>query len=294
MSRLPALALATLLGLLLTRCGGFGQSGVSLPRSGDGVQTVSDAADSLVAHRSSASENARAAIGVTDAFGSVVREINEDEHFLTGFGAATKTDFSRTSTRVTPGAKRVLSVAALVMRPSFGNVSAYCQSSAGYTAKGIPSLDSTFGWQSGTFSGGTRMTDGLRFATWSANAAGKSVQAPVGGLSIVRSGDAVCPMMTPTYSINGATSTNTFSIPLSVTYRYGTLWNLSISNATFSDGENLDVATTPARQPEVAGVITKGNVELAGFRVNVRGNGTLTITSTGAQYVIADWIVVGT
>ena len=60
------------------------------------------------------------------------------------------------------------------MRPSFGNVSAYCQSSAGYTAKGIPSLDSTFGWQSGTFSGGTRMTDGLRFATWSANATGRA------------------------------------------------------------------------------------------------------------------------
>ena len=67
-----------------------------------------------------------------------------------------------------------------------------------------------------------------------------------------------------------------------------------ISNATFSDGENLDVATTPARQPEVAGVITKGNVKLAGFRINVRGVGTLTITSTGAQYVITDWIVVGT
>ncbi|HEX4013278.1 MAG TPA: hypothetical protein VHX17_05210 [Candidatus Cybelea sp.] len=293
MSRLPALALAALMGLLLARCG-VGQSGISLPRSGDGVQTVSDAADSLVAHRSSGSENAKAAIGVTDAFGSVLREINDDERFLSGFGAATKTDFARTSTRVTPGAKRVLSVAALVMRPSFGNVSAYCQSSAGYTAKGIPSLDTTFGWQTGTFSGGTRSADGARFATWSANATGKSVQAPVGGLSIVRSGDAVCPMMTPAYTIAGAAATNTFSIPLTVTYRSGSLWNLTISNASFSNGENLDAATVPARQPEIAGVITKGNVELASFRANARGKGTLTITSTGAQYVITDWIVVGT
>lgn len=294
MSRLPALVTAALMGALLTRCVGVAQSGVSVPRSSDGVQTVSDAADSLV-HRSSASENARAAIGVTDAFGSVVRDISGNERFLARFTGATRTDFTRTASGSTsPPSKRIVAVTSLVMRPSFGNVSAYCQSSAGFSAKGIPSLDETFGWQSGVFSGGTRMTDGFRFSTWSANASGKAVQAPIGALSIVRSGDATCPMMAPAYSLNGAEAINTFSIPLTATYRFGSLWDVSISNATFSDGEVLGVATTQGRQPQIAGVITKGNLELAAFRTNARGNGTLTITSTGAQYVLADWIVAGT
>jgi hypothetical protein len=33
---------------------------------------------------------------------------------------------------------------------------------------------------------------------------------------------------------------------------------------------------------------------LATFHTNASGEGTLTITSTGAQYAIADWIVTAT
>jgi hypothetical protein len=33
---------------------------------------------------------------------------------------------------------------------------------------------------------------------------------------------------------------------------------------------------------------------MATFRTDAGGDGTLTITSTGAQYVIANWVVVST
>ncbi len=50
---------------------------------------------------------------------------------------------------------------------------------------------------------------------------------------------------------------------------------------------------TPATRLAVTGVITKGETELGSFDENAAGNGTLTVTSTGAQYRIKDWIVVG-
>ena len=84
MARLATYAVAALAGLLLAGCSGgsFGQAGLSLPAASDGVQTVSDAADALDAHRTLASENAKAAISVTDALGSFVREISADQRTL--------------------------------------------------------------------------------------------------------------------------------------------------------------------------------------------------------------------
>jgi hypothetical protein len=285
MTRLAAFALAVLTGLLLVGCGAtLGQTGFSAPHAADDVQTVSDAADSLDVHRHSATENAKAAIVVTDALGSVIRSISDNERFLAG---------SSDSVRPRAAARLVLSRSQLVMQPSVGNVSAYCQSSAGYSIRGIPSLDETFGWQSGAYSGGTRTLGGRGLSTWSANATGQAVAAPIGGLSVDRTGDAGCPMMTPTFSVHGATASNAFSIPIMLTYRRGLLWNFTVSNAAFSDGESLNVTTSSVQQPVISGVITRGRTELATFRTNALGDGRLTITSTGAQYVIADWIVTG-
>jgi hypothetical protein len=72
------------------------------------------------------------------------------------------------------------------------------------------------------------------------------------------------------------------------------LWNLSVSNAMFSGGEILDVATSSDRQASFMGFIAKDGTQLAELRADGFGNGTLTITSTGAQYRLADWIVTGT
>jgi hypothetical protein len=240
---------------------------------------------------------------VTDALGSVIRDVSDDERFLSSFGATRskgmtvqmRDGFTRNSRRLSAPGARVLSISQLLMRPSAGTVSGYCQSSAGYTVTGIPSLDATFGWESGALSGGTRMTDGgHHFATWSADATGATVQAPLGKLSIARSGGGPsCPMMAPTFTVSGATASDTFSIPLTLTYRRGTLWNVNVSNAAFSGGESIDIVTSSDRKPIIAGVITKGSTELASLRTNVGGDGNLTITSTGAQYKISDWIVVG-
>ena len=80
-----------------------------------------------------------------------------------------------------------------------------------------------------------------------------------------------------------------------LTYRHGTLWNLSWSNARFAGGESVDVAWSSGRPPSTpTASITRGSKELATFHTNAYGKGTLTITSTGAQYAIADWIVTGT
>ena len=85
MARPAALAVAALAGFLLAGC--FGPAGLSLPAAVDGVQTVSDAADSLDIHRSTASENAKAAIAITDALGSFVRDISADQRALSGHAA---------------------------------------------------------------------------------------------------------------------------------------------------------------------------------------------------------------
>jgi hypothetical protein len=291
MARLATLAVAAFTGLLLAGCvGGLGPAGLSLPAA-DGVQTVSDAADALDAHRSSASENAKAAIAVTDAFGSYVRDINADQRALSGAQHPSAARQLVRQSIVGVSGKRILSGSQLVLRPGD-----YCQSSAGYTVNGIPSLDETFGWETGAFDGGTRATDGRGQATWFANASGAVVQGAIGGLSIARNGaQARCPIDAPAFILKGGESENAFSIPISMAFRHGQLANLSVADARFANGNNLAVTTRSNRQAiGVYGVIANGRTQVATFRTDGVGAGTLTITSTGAQYVIADWIVVGT
>lgn len=289
MARLAALAAAALAGLMLTDCAGgsFGQAGLSLPAA-DGVQTVSDAADALVAHRTTASQSARAAIAVTDGVGSFVREISADERSLaerTGHGPA----HSLRDYTVERNGKRILSASELVQRGR-----SYCQSAAGYLAGGIPSLDETFGWQSGAYTGGKRGSDSRGSSVWSANASGAVLQGSIGSLSIARIGGATCPMNAPAFIVRGGTSANAFTMPISMQFRRGELVNLSVVNARFASGDTLEVATRPDRQSiAVRGIIANGRIQVATFVANAFGDGTLTITSTGAQYAIGDWIVVG-
>jgi len=286
MARLAALAAALVIGVPLAGCAGLlGPAGFSLP-SADGVQTVSDVADALDAHRTSGSENAKSAIAVTDAMGSFVRDVSADQRAFSG---------PRTP-RVPERAKRIASHSELVFRTASGNMSEYCEGSAGYSLSGIPSLDVTFGWEGGAFSGGTRTTDGRGSATWTANATGAVVQGAIGSLSIARSGMiANCPMTVPAFTLKGGTSASAFSIPIALAFHHGELSSVNVPGAHFSKGESLYVTTDANRgMTAFSGIITKNNTQLATFRTNAAGSGMLTITSTGAQYVIADWIVVGT
>jgi len=289
MARLAALAAAALAGLMLTDCAGgsFGQGGFSLPAA-DGVQTVSDAADALVAHRTTASQKAQAAIAVTDGLGSFVREISADQRSMAGRAANISARSLRDYT-VERNGKRILSASELVERGG-----RFCQSAAGYLAGGIPSLDQTFGWQSGTYTGGRRGTDSRGSALWSANASGAVLQGSIGSLSIAHNGGATCPMNAPAFIVKGGTSANAFTMPISMQFRRGDLVNLSVVNARFASGDTLEVATRADRQyMQVRGIITNGRIQVATFFTNATGDGTLTITSTGAQYAIGDWIVVG-
>jgi hypothetical protein len=293
MVKFAALGVAVVTGLLIAGCaGGFAQPGLSLPAA-DGVQTVSDAADALDGHRALATENAKAAIAVTDALGSFVRDISADQRTLgqTASRGRGMTQLIRQYT-VERNGKRILSGSELVLRTSDGS---YCQSSAGYSVNGIPSLDATFGWESGAFTGGARANGGRGSAVWSANASGAVVQGQIGAFSLARSGAvASCPMTAPAFVLHGGTTENPFSLPISMAFRHGELTNLSVVSGRFASGDSLEV-TTANRQPvEVNGVISSGHTSIATFRANAAGSGTLTITSTGAQYVIADWIVVGT
>lgn len=291
MARLAALAAAALAGLMLTACAGgsFGQAGLSLPAA-DGVQTVSDAADALVANRTTASQKAKAAIAVTDGFGSFVREITADQRSLAGRAGRNMAARSLRDYTVERNGKRILSASELVR-----SARSYCQSAAGYLAGGIPSLDETFGWQSGAYTGGKRGTDARGSAVWSANASGAVLQGSIGSLSIARNaGAASCPMNAPSFVVKGGTSANAFTMPISMEFRRGELVNLSVVNARFASGDTLAVTTRGDREStHVRGIIMNGRIQVATFRTNASGDGTLTITSSGAQYTIGDWIVVG-
>jgi hypothetical protein len=300
MARPATITVAALIGLFLAGCtgGGFGQTGVSLPTgAGDGVQTVSDAADALDAHRASATENAKAAIGATDAVGSFVRDVGRAERALSGSYRSGGPSRARGLAQIwAAGDKRIVSGSYIRLQRGFGNVTDFCESSAGFTAAGIPSLDVTFGWQSGAFSGGARASEERGSATWSATASGEIVEGAIAALSIKRAaGGGTCPLSAPAFLLDGADATNAFSIPVSIAFHRGQLTNLSIANATFANGESLDVTSSASRHgAAVNGVIRNGRTRLATFRTNASGNGTLTITSSGAQYVVADWIVVST
>lgn len=293
MARPAAFAVAALAGFLLAGC--FGPAGLSLPAGSDGVQTVSDAADALDVHRSTGSENAKSAIAVTDALGSFVRDISADQRALTLSQKAGSHAFpSVRHYMVERDGKRIFSGSELVMHESAG-LSGYCQSSAGYSISGIPSLDDTFGWESGALSDGRRAADTRGLALWSAHASGAVVQGAIGSLSIVRNdASATCPMRAPAFVLKGGTSANAFEIPIAMAFLHGQLFNLSVADGTFASGDTLDVTTTNRQPVQVNGVIASGHRQLATFRTNASGNGRLTITSTGAQYVVADWIVSGT
>ncbi|MBV8148033.1 MAG: hypothetical protein JO092_02945, partial [Candidatus Eremiobacteraeota bacterium] len=84
-------------------------------------------------------------------------------------------------------------------------------------------------------------------------------------------------------------------IPLVVMFRHGMLTYLSVRHATLPNGDTLNVRTTGGRRGQrnyIDGSLRNGGTPIATFAVNAFGDGELTITSTGAEYRIIDWIVV--
>jgi hypothetical protein len=186
--------------------------------------------------------------------------------------------------------------AEFVMMPGSQASNAFCEDSAGYDPTGIASLDETFGWQGGALSGASRTTIGKAFERWSAAPSGTLYTGSIGALSIASGApNATCPIATPAFTLSGGTAIGSYSIPLVITFHHGTLWNVSVRRARLPNGDTLNVTTRGGRRDRrdfIKGSLRNGGTPIATFAVNGFGNGELTVTSTGAQYRIVDWIVV--
>jgi hypothetical protein len=193
-------------------------------------------------------------------------------------------------------AKTIDSNSELVMAPASSGTNAFCSDSAGFNATGFSKLGITFGWQGGVLGGGTRTVNADGSVTWTATHAGMTYKGPIGGLSVATGvQNAACPISTPMFTLAGGTAVGSYSIPITVTYAHGMLESLTITNATLGDGDTLSVTTTtgvPGTSPQfVTGSVSNGTTQIATFAVDAYGDGTLTITATGAQYVMTDWHV---
>lgn len=194
------------------------------------------------------------------------------------------------------GAKTIVGDDELVMSASTNNVSDFCGDSAGYNATGIASLNETFGWQGATASG-TRTVNGDGSVTWASTHAGTSFKGAIGSLAVnAGTQNTACPITTPEFTLTGGSSNGSYSIPVSTTFQHGLLINLTVTNATLANGNTLNVTTNSSVPPQnsqfITGVVSNGSTQIATFAVNAFGDGTVTVTSSGAQYVMSDWHVV--
>jgi len=195
------------------------------------------------------------------------------------------------------GSKTIASGDELVMLPGSNGVNSFCGDSAGYNATGIASLNETFGWEGGVLSGGTRTVNSDGSVTWAATHTGSAFKGAIGSLSLaIAPANTACPIATPEYSLSGGTQGGAFSIPVTATYLHGILTNLTVTNAVLADGNTLNVTTntgvSPTSSTFITGIVGNSGAQIATFSVDAFGDGTLTVTSSGAQYVINDWHVV--
>ena len=205
-------------------------------------------------------------------------------------------DRSETSELDISGSKTLLNDDELVMLPGNSGVNSFCSDAAGYNATGIASLNETFGNQGGVTSG-TRTVNNDGSVTWQSTHAGTAYKGTIGSFAInIGSANTACPIATPEYTLSGGTPVGTYSIPVSATFNHGLLTNLSVTNAQLANGNTLNVSTNSGVQPQnsqfITGIVSNNGAQLATFAVDAFGDGTLTVTSSGAQYVISDWHVV--
>lgn len=193
------------------------------------------------------------------------------------------------------GSKTINSGDEMIVGATSGGVNAYCGDSAGYNATGVASTGKTYGWQGSET--GTRTANADGSVTWATTHAGTAETGSIGSLSLATGvANTACPIVTPMFTLAGGTAGGTSNIPVSATYLHGVLTNFAITNATLANGNTLNVTTNasvgPGSSSYITGVIAKAGAQVATFAVDAFGSGTLTVTSSGAQFVITDWHVV--
>ena len=194
------------------------------------------------------------------------------------------------------GSRTIVDGDELVMAASSASTSSYCGDSAGYNATGFASLNETFGWQGGVASG-TRTVNNDGSVTWVSTHAGTEYKGAIGSMSLgVGAQNTACPVSTPQFTLNGGSTFGTYTIPVSITFKNGVLQNLSVTNAQLANGNTLTVTTNSGQAPLsstfITGVVSNSGTQIATFSVNAYGNGTVTVTASGVQYVMNDWHVV--
>jgi len=207
--------------------------------------------------------------------------------------------FARDSASATniSGSKTIVADDELVMQAGSSGVNSWCGDSAGYNATGIAALHETFGWDGGVSSGGSRTLNADGSVTWTATHAGTVFTGAIGSLSIAAGTEnTACPIATPQYTLAGGTPQGNYSIPVTATYMHGELTILTVTNATLAGGNTLNVTTnsnvSPTNSDFITGTIASSGSQIATFAVDCFGDGTLTMTASGTQYVIDDWHVV--
>jgi hypothetical protein len=194
------------------------------------------------------------------------------------------------------GVKTIAGDGELVVAPASGNSSTYCADSAGFNATGNQSLNETFGW-AGITPSGTRTVNSDGSVTWQTTYTGSAYTGPIGGLSIQAGVQSTaCPITTPMFTLAGGTVKGQYNIPISATFTFGILTNLTITNATLTNGDSLSVQTNSGVSPGdphfISGTLSKNGSTIANFNVDAFGDGVLVVAATGKQYAIEDWHVI--
>lgn len=188
------------------------------------------------------------------------------------------------------------SAVSVTLLPGSGGTNRYCRAAAAYSLAGVPSLDAAFGWD-GTTAGpiaATRQSDSRGDVTVTSLQRGDAYVGPIGSLRLTRARFAACAAESRVFHVAGGVPAANFSMPVRATYRNGTLVGLSVPGASL--GAYRLTAGTVRRgldDRDVAGVLVSGRMRVASLETDTFGNGLLTVTSTGAQYRLIDWTIVG-
>ena len=183
-----------------------------------------------------------------------------------------------------------------IVAPSSNGSSTFCNDSAGYNATGIARLNETFGWAGGNLSGGTRTVNADGSVTWAGSRNATSYEGPIGSLSIAQgTQNSACPIATPAYTISGGNAKGSSVAAVSATFLNGWLKSLSASRVSLSGGYSLTLASNAGIWPTnidfVSGTVSYHGTQVATFNTNALGDGVITVTKTGAKYVIIAWVV---
>jgi hypothetical protein len=177
-----------------------------------------------------------------------------------------------------------------------GSTNTFCMDSAGYNTNGVSSTGNTFGWNGGVPNNGTRTSNADGTVTWQGTHIGNPMVGPIGALTFsYGTPSTTCPTATPPlFTLQGGTSSGTYTIPVTATYNFGLLVGLTVSGATLASGDGLNVSSSgsPTSPNFIQGTVTQpgGKGTIATFALNAFGDGTLS-TTAGRTFTILDWHV---